>query len=91
MTTSPAASKTTSADSPLDFEKALAELEQQVHRLEGGELSLEEALKAFESGVQLTRQCQQALDQAEQKVSLLLARADGSVDSQPFSPARDDA
>ncbi len=81
----------TSHDSPLDFEKALAELEQQVHRLEGGELSLEEALQAFESGVQLTRQCQQALDQAEQKVQLLLARADGRIDSQPFTPTRDDA
>ncbi|MEL0028246.1 MAG: exodeoxyribonuclease VII small subunit [Perlucidibaca sp.] len=85
MTTTPA----TSNDSPLDFERALAELEQQVHRLEGGELSLEDALQAFESGVRLTRQCQQALDQAEQKVQLLLARADGGVDNQAFTPAED--
>lgn len=75
----------------IDFEKALAELEQQVHQLESGELTLEAALQAFESGVKLTRQCQQALDQAEQKVQMLLARADGSVELSAFAPARDDA
>lgn len=80
---------TADADKPLDFEQALAALEQQVHRLEGGDLPLEEALAAFETGVGLTRQCQQALDQAEQKVQLLLARADGSVDSAPFTPPAD--
>lgn len=80
----------TAPDTPLDFEQALAGLEQQVQRLESGDLSLEAALAAFEQGVQLTRQCQQALDQAEQKVQLLLARADGRVDTQPFAP-RDDA
>lgn len=81
-------SSDTPAQAP-DFEQALAALEQQVHRLESGDLPLEEALKAFETGVQLTRQCQQALDSAEQKVRLLLARADGSVDSQPFTPRED--
>jgi len=86
MTTSSAPAN---SDNPLDFEQALAELEQQVHRLEGGELSLEDALKAFESGVRLTRQCQQALDQAEQKVQLLLERADGGVDNQAFTPRED--
>ena len=80
----------TAPDTPLGFEQALAGLEQQVQRLESGDLSLEAALAAFEQGVQLTRQCQQALDQAEQKVQLLLARADGRVDIQPFAP-RDDA
>ncbi|MEA5444512.1 exodeoxyribonuclease VII small subunit [Gammaproteobacteria bacterium AB-CW1] len=56
----------------LDFEQSLAELEGIVERLEGGELSLEESLKAFESGVGLTRQCQKALEEAEQKVSKLV-------------------
>ncbi len=54
-----------------DFEKSLAELESIVERLEGGELSLEESLKAFETGVTLTRQCRDALEKAEQKVSKL--------------------
>ncbi len=76
--------------SPIDFEATLAALEQQVHRLESGELSLEESLKAFEAGVQMTRQCQQALDAAEQKVQLLLAKQDGSFDTQPFAPGHDD-
>lgn len=68
----------------VDFEKALNELEQQVHLLEGGELSLEDALKAFEAGIRLTRECQQALTEAEQKVQLLLEKADGSVEYQEF-------
>ncbi len=57
------------------FEKALAELESIVSRIEEGELSLEESLAAFEQGVQLTRDCQKALDEAEQKVEILTADA----------------
>lgn len=68
----------------IDFEKALAELEQQVHLLESGELPLEDALKAFEDGIRLTRDCQQALAEAEQKVQLLLERPDGSVSAVDF-------
>jgi len=55
----------------VDFEHSLAELEAIVERLEGGELSLEDSLKAFESGVSLTRQCRDALEKAEQKVRKL--------------------
>ena len=58
-------------DNPLDFEKALSELEALVDRLEEGELPLEKSLAEFERGIQLTRQCQQALRDAEQKVRLL--------------------
>ena len=75
---------------PVDFERALAELESQVQRLEGGDLPLEDALKAFEEGVRLTRQCQQSLDAAEEKVQLLLAKRDGSLDTEAFTP-RDDS
>lgn len=53
------------------FEKSIDELETIVEQLETGELSLEESLKAFEKGVALTRQCQQALDDAEKKVEIL--------------------
>lgn len=69
----------------VDFEKALADLEQQVHLLESGELSLEDALKSFEAGIKLTRECQQALTEAEQKVQLLLEKADGSVELTDFN------
>ena len=55
-----------------DFENALNELEGLVDRMEGGELSLEESLKHFERGISLTRACQKALSEAEQKVQILL-------------------
>ena len=52
----------------VDFEQSLGSLQALVERLESGDLSLEESLAAFEQGVALTRDCQQALSQAEQKV-----------------------
>jgi len=68
----------------LPFEQSLAELQSLVERLEGGELSLEEALAAFEQGVKLTRDCQDALNQAEQKVKMLLEK-DGELKEVPFN------
>jgi exodeoxyribonuclease VII small subunit len=57
-----------------DFERSLAELEALVAKLEQGDVPLEEALKTFERGVALTRQCQTALRSAQQKVEVLLSR-----------------
>jgi len=57
-----------------DFEQSLTELEALVAKLEQGDVPLEEALKTFERGVALTRQCQTALRTAQQKVEVLLAR-----------------
>lgn len=57
----------------MDFEKAMEELESLVDKMESGDLSLEDSLKHFERGVKLTRQCQTALKDAEQKVSILLS------------------
>ena len=74
---------------PVDFEKALAELESLVSRLERGDLALDEALKTFERGVELTRQCQLALKSAQQKVEILLAR-DGQPEIAAFRPSEDD-
>ncbi len=67
-----------------EFEQSMSELEGVVARLEQGEVPLEEALAAFERGIALTRACQQALTQAEQKVEVLLARADGTRAAAPF-------
>jgi len=67
-----------------DFEQALDELEKLVERLEHGDLPLEEALKTFERGVALTRQCQSALKSAQQKVEILLRRS-GQAEIEPFS------
>lgn len=67
----------------VDFERSLNELEQLVERMEKGDLSLEESLKSFERGVALTRQCQKALDEAQQKVDKLLEK-DGDVQVTAF-------
>tara|TARA_R110002096_G_scaffold321416_2_gene515569 strand:+ start:444 stop:707 length:264 start_codon:yes stop_codon:yes gene_type:complete len=55
----------------IDFEKSLAKLEEVVDKLESGDQSLEEALKLFEEGISLTRGCQHALKQAEEKITIL--------------------
>ena len=68
---------------PPAFEDALEELETIVERMEDGEPSLEESLKLFERGMDLTRRCQKALDDAEQRIQTL-------ADSEP-SPVRTDA
>ena len=57
-----------------DFEAALAELEKIVEKMESGEQSLEEALSAFQRGIELTRSCQQGLKEAEQRVEKLLVQ-----------------
>lgn len=67
------------------FEQSLEELEQLVEKMENGEMSLEQSLSAYERGVGLYRQCQQALEQAELRVRLLSNPA--QPDSvEPFDP-----
>ncbi len=72
-----------------DFEDSLSELEALVEALEEGNLSLDESLKSFERGIKITRECQQALKMAEQRVSVLTHNLDGDlletplVDDQP--------
>lgn len=56
------------------FEDSLEELELLVEQMEQGDLSLEESLKSFERGVKLTTTCQKALQNAEQKVQILLEK-----------------
>ncbi len=72
----------------LNFEAALEELEQLVERMETGELTLEESLKAFERGVVLTRDCQKALKDAELRVQALTETDEGlaleDVDADEF-------
>ena len=63
----------------LAFEKSLKELEALVAKMEQGNLSLEESLQHFERGIQLTRACQQALKEAEQKVEILLKKSGQDV------------
>ncbi len=77
---------TRKAAKPVDLEKALTDLEALVERLESGELKLDEALKEFERGVKLTRQCQAALREAEQKVEILLAKT-AEAETAPLAAA----
>ncbi len=67
-----------------NFENDLQELEDLVEKMEGGEFSLEESLVHFERGIALTRSCQKALSEAEQKIQILLTE-DGSQKLQAFS------
>ena len=76
-------------DKQPDFEQSLSELEALVAKLEQGDVPLEDALKTFERGVALTRQCQSALRTAQQKVEVLLAR-NGTEEVAPFSGPEDD-
>jgi exodeoxyribonuclease VII small subunit len=64
----------------IDFEKSLNELEGLVDRMEQGDSSLEDSLKDFERGIELTRNCQTALTEAEQKVQILLKKNGKAVD-----------
>jgi exodeoxyribonuclease VII small subunit len=81
--------KAAKSDSAPDFENALAELEQIVATLEKGDLSLDAALKHFERGISLTRQCQTALKDAELKVEQLVEKG-GKQLLEPFEPEDDE-
>ena len=72
-----------------DFEKSLGRLEEVVRRLESPQLSLDDAMKLFEEGVELSRECQKQLEEAEGKVEILLKKADGKLTAEPFDPERE--
>ncbi len=73
---------------PKGLEKTLAQLETLVQRLEAGELSLEEALKEYEKGVNLTRECQAALKDAAQKIEILQTK---TADAEPTEFSTDES
>jgi exodeoxyribonuclease VII small subunit len=72
------------SEQDLTFEAAFQELEEIVGRLEGGDLTLEEAIALFERGQTLARLCAEKLDGAELRVSQLLPEADGTYRQAPF-------
>ena len=71
-----------------NLEKSLADLEELVEELESGDLPLEKAMKKFEEGIKLTRGCQTALKEAEQRVEILL-RSAGGEDLEEFEVDED--
>lgn len=72
-----------------DFEQSLSALEALVNKMEEGDLTLEESLKAFETGIQLTRDCQTRLAAAEQQVQKLMEQQ-GNISLEPFDAQGDD-
>jgi len=84
------AKKSPNETSPVaHFEQSLEELEQLVEKMETGEMSLEQSLSAYERGVGLYRQCQQALEQAELRVRVLSDPAQPDS-AEPFDPPSHD-
>jgi exodeoxyribonuclease VII small subunit len=66
------------------FEESLKKLESIVDQLEKGDLPLEQSIKLFEEGVELSAVCKQELDAAEGKVQILIKQRDGSLKAEPF-------
>ncbi len=71
-----------------DFEKSMETLEKIVESLEGGDLSLDQALKKYEEGVGLVRVCQSRLAEAEKKIEVLTKTLDGSFEKAPFGDVK---
>lgn len=70
------------------FEEAMQRLEDIVQSLESGDLSLEDSLKKFEEGMKLISFCSKKLEEAEQKVTMLVKDSDGKLSQQPFEMAK---
>ena len=68
----------------MNFEDALAELEQIVRRLEAGQVRLDEAIKSYERGAQLKRHCETKLNEAQQRVDRIVIGPEGAVRAQPM-------
>lgn len=79
------------AKRPLNLEQSLEQLESLIDELEGGDLPLDTAMKKFEEGIKLTRSCQSALKDAEQRVEILLKSAGGEEALEDFDIDEDDA
>jgi exodeoxyribonuclease VII small subunit len=80
--------KTARSEEPVDFERALAELEGIVRQLEAGSQTLDQSLALFERGVELARTCKERLSEAELRVSQLVKDKDGLFNEQPLSEGR---
>ena len=72
------------------FEATLTRLEKLVERLEDEEVDLDEALKAFEEGIKLSKQCVAKLDEAQKRVEILLKESDELFATEPFAAADED-
>ncbi len=80
-----------SQEKEMEFEPALKRLEAIVEQLEGGDLSLEQALKAYEEGVRMADVCSKRLTEAEKKVETLMKTAGGKFRTEPLAGDEDTA
>ena len=75
----------------MDFDTAISKLEEEVKRLEGGNMTLEESIASFENAVKLAGICNERLESAERRVRLLIESADGEVTDKDFDGLQDEA
>ena len=75
----------------MDFDTAIGKLEEEVRRLEGGNMTLEESISSFENAVKLAGLCNERLESAERRVRLLIEGADGEITDKDFDGLQDEA
>ncbi len=73
-----------------NFEQLMTELEATVKKMEAGDSTLDESLELFERGIKLSKKCQSILENAEKKVTVLLASESGAMEEQPFDTEKAD-
>jgi exodeoxyribonuclease VII small subunit len=73
-----------------NFEQSLKQLEQIVHELESGELPLEQSIRKFEEGIELSKFCAKMLEETERKITLLMQASSGAIVEKPFAPASEE-
>lgn len=74
----------------LSFEEAMAELEKTVKSLDSEKLTLDDAVKKFEKGMELSKYCNELLNKAEKSISVLIENANGSIIEEPFEVSKDE-
>ena len=90
MAVNPTTSKKPEPAQKASFERSLVRLEEIVKRLENANLTLDDAMKLFEEGVELSRDCQKQLEDAEGRVEILLKKAGGKIVADPFEAGEED-
>jgi len=78
------------AEPQLSFEEAIDQLEEITRKLEGGALSLDESIQAYETGMQLKKHCQTMLERAEKKLEYLERKSDGELERKAIETDEDD-
>jgi exodeoxyribonuclease VII small subunit len=69
----------------LTFENAMKQLENIVHELESGNLSLDDSIKKFEEGIKLSKYCSDKLEETEKRITILMREQNGSISEKPFA------